>query len=590
MARQSAPVDRQLPPSSCSESTVRCPSAIARIEARPANGGAGLAGFSVKDRFAGLTGVVMAVPAPAGGFMLWSGSSPGSAVRDGMWGFLLFAGVTWLAISWSVLRLEPGDVAGVAGPVILFAAVTEAVRALAGTRTWWLNAGMALLFAATGGLLLADDTSSWTTPAALIGWYLLVRGAVDIAISMMSRETDRIWGLLLVLGVAETGLGFFAASAFARRADLVVVVLAGAALARGVADLVAALRLREATAAAQGERLLELPPERAVGVAGYTAGLTDFEAGGPAGGGARPRHRAAPRTSAAAMSDLAAPGFADPVRPTDRGGPSGSFHDEVLRTTADLDAMLALAGVTGAAVPGAAARAAAEEQIEVPDTPEGAELPALEGATAARRRAAPAEAATAHRQAPAEEATAHRQAPAEEATPHRQAATRRQAAAEEAAAHRQDEMATGGWITPDPGREATAGWTGSEQDQPPTARPADPADPPAAHRRAAPAKDEGTHRRAAPAEDEGTHPRAAPAEDEGTHRRAAPAVNEDTHPRAAPAEDEHLHRRAAHEEMAAMHRRASIEDPSLPLLDPAARAAAPGLEDTSIIMRNRRLD
>lgn len=442
--------------------------------------------------------------------MLWSGSSPGSAVRDGMWGFLLFAGVTWLAISWSVLRLEPGDVAGVAGPVILFAAVTEAVRALAGTRTWWLNAGMALLFAATGGLLLADDTSSWTTPAALIGWYLLVRGAVDIAISMMSRETDRIWGLLLALGVAETGLGFFAASAFARRADLVVVVLAGAALARGVADLVAALRLREATATAQGERLLELPPERAVGVAGYTAGLTDFEAGGPADGGTRPKHRAAPRTSAAAMSDLAAPGFADPVRPSDRGGPSGSFHDEVLRTTADLDAMLALAGVTGAAVPGAAARAAAEEQIEVPDTPEGAELPALEGAAAAHRRAAPAEAAAAHRQA----------------------------ATEEAAAHGQDEMATGGWITPDPGREATAAWAGPGQDQAPTARRADPADPAAAHR----------------------------AEDEGAHRRAA------------------------HEEMAAMHRRASIEDPSLPLLDPAARVAEPGLEDTSIIMRSRRVD
>ena len=60
----------------------------------------------------------------------------------------------------------------------------------------------------------------------------------------------------------------------------------------------------------------------------------------------------------------------------EQGGPAGSFHDEVLRTTADLDAMLALAGVTGAAVPGAAAQAAAAEQVEVPDTAEGAEMPA----------------------------------------------------------------------------------------------------------------------------------------------------------------------------------------------------------------------
>jgi uncharacterized membrane protein HdeD (DUF308 family) len=314
--------------------------------------------------------------------MLWSGSSPLTVVRDGMWGFLLFAGVAWLAVAWSVLRLEPADLVHVAGPVILFAAVTEAVRALAGTRTWWLNAGMAVLFAATGVVMLRDGDTTWTTPAALIGWYLMVRGAADIAVSMLTRETDRIWGLLMVVGVVEAALGFFSASSFVRTPELVVLVLGGAALCRGVADLVAALRLREASTAARAGRLLELTPERAVGVAGYSAGLTDFEAGSqrPAG----PRHRAAtrPSASATAMSDLSAPA-SPPVRaqaqlPQSQDGPAGSFHDEVLRTTADLDAMLALAGVTGAAVPGAAAQAAADEHVEVPDTAEGAELPAAE--------------------------------------------------------------------------------------------------------------------------------------------------------------------------------------------------------------------
>ncbi len=317
--------------------------------------------------------------------MLWSGSSPLTVVRDGIWGFLLFAGVAWLAIAWSVLRLEPVDLARVAGPVILFAAVTEAVRALAGTRTWWLNAGMAVLFAATGLIMLPDGDSTWTTPAALIGWYLMVRGAADIAIAMLTRESDRIWGLLTVVGVAEVGLGFFSASSFVRTPELVVVILAGAALARGVADLVASLRLREASVAARAGRLLELTPERAVGVASYSAGLTDFEAGSQRPSG--PRHRAAPRRSAAAMSDLSAQA-PSPVRAQaqlgqQQSGPSASFHDEVVRTTADLDAMLALAGVTGAAVPGAAARAVADEQVEVPDTAEGAEVPSHADATAA---------------------------------------------------------------------------------------------------------------------------------------------------------------------------------------------------------------
>jgi hypothetical protein len=250
---------------------------------------------------------------------------------------------------------------------------------------------MAVLFAATGVILLRDGGSSWTTPAALIGWYLMVRGAADIAISMLSRETDRIWGLLMVVGVAEIGLGFFSASSLVRTPELVIMVLAGAALARGIADLVASLRLREASVAARAGRLLELTPERAVGVAGYSAGLTDFEAGPPRASG--PRHRAAPRATATPMSDLSAQATT-PVRaqaqlPQAQDGPAGSFHDEVVRTTADLDAMLALAGVTGAATPGAAAQAAADEHVEVPDTAEGAELPGAREAAAA----------TAHRQA-----------------------------------------------------------------------------------------------------------------------------------------------------------------------------------------------
>ncbi|WP_306216396.1 hypothetical protein, partial [Actinoplanes sp. RD1] len=352
----------------------------------------------------------------AGGFMMWSGSSPLTVVREGLWGFLLFAGVTWLAVSWSVLRLEPADLARVAGPVILFGALTEAVRALALTRTWGLNAGMAVVFAATGGLLVADGTSSWATPGALVGWFLMVRGAADLAIGMLSRESDRIWGLYAVLGVVEAGVGFYGAGPFGRTAEIVLVVLAGAALLRGIADLVAALRLREASAAARAERLLELPAERAVGVAGYAAGLMDFEeAPAPALGA---RHRAAvPRSSAAGMADLASPvagtaaavGAAGPgvpsvsggqggafdagaamhggafgagtgpvmsARAVGGGGGAGSFHDEVLRTTADLDAMLARRGVTGSAGPGGSAQAAERAaQVRVPDTAEGVELP-----------------------------------------------------------------------------------------------------------------------------------------------------------------------------------------------------------------------
>lgn len=270
--------------------------------------------------------------------MLWSGSSPMTVVRDSMWGFLLFAGVAWLAIGWSVLRLEPADVAQVAGPVVLFGALCEAVRALAGTRTWWLNAGMAMLFAATAAVLLLGRDATYATPASLIGWFLMVRGAMDVAVSTMNRGIDRTWGLMLAVGVAQAALGFYAAGPLARASDPMILVLGGLGVLRAVADLVTALRLREVSVR---HEVLHLTPEREAGVTGYSAGLTDYEGTPPP---AKAKHRA------------------------DAPGPK-SFHEEVLRSTMDLDAKIAQAGVTGTGTP----NRLPENLPPVPDTPAGAE-------------------------------------------------------------------------------------------------------------------------------------------------------------------------------------------------------------------------
>jgi hypothetical protein len=134
----------------------------------------------------------------------------------------------------------------------------------------------------------------------------------------------------MVLGVVQAVLGFYAASAFARAADPLILLLGALGLVRGVADLVTSLRLRELSSVRH--EVLRLSPEGEAGVAGYSAGLTDFEVSPKA------RHRA------------------------------GSFHDEVVRTTQDLDSMIAQAGVTGTA---AAAHRVPEGLPPAPDSPEG---------------------------------------------------------------------------------------------------------------------------------------------------------------------------------------------------------------------------
>jgi hypothetical protein len=316
--------------------------------------------------------------------MLWSGSSPRSVLRDSMWGFLLFAGVAWLAIAWSVLRLEPADVVTVAAAMIFFGALCEVIRALAGMRTWWLNAGLAALFTGIGTIVILDADSTYTTTASLVGWFLMVRGALDVAVSTMNRGVDRTWGLVMSLGVVQAGLGFFAAGPLFRSADLMVVTLGGLALLRGVADLVTALRLREVSAARHD--VLELSPERAEGVAGYAAGREDAEQmtetkarhrvpGATAGGapaGANSGHEAA-STNFEATSDASATAEANATgEDTARPGAKpvyqpGSFHDEVIQTTKDLDAKIADAGVTGTAGP---ATRVPENLPPVPESPE----------------------------------------------------------------------------------------------------------------------------------------------------------------------------------------------------------------------------
>lgn len=298
--------------------------------------------------------------------MLWSGSSPLTVARASMWGFLMFAGAAWLAIGWTVMRLEPTGIAAVAGSMILFGATCELLRALAGTRTWWLNAGLTVIFGVTGAVLVTVPASTYATPAALVGWYLLVRGAVDVAVGIMTRGSDRVWSLIVTIGVLETGLGYFSAGPFARSADLIIVTLGALAVLRAVADLVTSLRLRE-IAHTMRRDVLTLPAERATGLAGYRAGRGDYDAAP-----ARARHRASEDAGRSGSAPGARSSEVPAVAPAGGAGQvgTGNFHDHVIRTTADLDAMLLRAGITG---PRAGARHAEPTELPaVPDTAEGA--------------------------------------------------------------------------------------------------------------------------------------------------------------------------------------------------------------------------
>jgi hypothetical protein len=269
---------------------------------------------------------------------------------------------------------------------LFFGALCEVVRALVGMKTWWLNVGMAVLFAATGGALLADRDATYSTPLSLIAWFLMVRGSLDVAVSVMNRGVDRTWGLVLTLGLAQAGLGFFAATPWAGSADPVIVTLGGLCMLRAVADLTTSLRLREVAHAHHD--VLALPPERQAGVMGYSAGMADYparpetqqpdtrkpdtqkpdiqESDAQKPDARKPDAREPQSAKPETQQPQAAPAPEPKARHRASAAAAESFHDEVVRTTADLDTMIANAGVTGT---GAAQHRVPDNLPPVPDTP-----------------------------------------------------------------------------------------------------------------------------------------------------------------------------------------------------------------------------
>jgi uncharacterized membrane protein HdeD (DUF308 family) len=73
--------------------------------------------------------------------------------------------------------------------------------------------------------------------AAIIGWYILFAGIMDIVTSLATRDINDLWWLQLLLGVAEVFIGFWAVGYAGRSITLLVVWVGASALARGISSI-----------------------------------------------------------------------------------------------------------------------------------------------------------------------------------------------------------------------------------------------------------------------------------------------------------------------------------------------------------------
>jgi uncharacterized membrane protein HdeD (DUF308 family) len=163
------------------------------------------------------------------------------------WWLPLITGFAWLVIALIVLRFNEASVTTIgilAGLVFIGSGLNDLALAAVAPRWRGLWAALGVLLIVVGVVALFSPGNTFEALAAIIGWFLLFKGAFDISIALMNRDNE-LWWVTLVVGIIEVLLAFWAAGYFGRKAVLLVIFVAAAALSRGIMQIALAFQMRD---------------------------------------------------------------------------------------------------------------------------------------------------------------------------------------------------------------------------------------------------------------------------------------------------------------------------------------------------------
>ncbi len=164
------------------------------------------------------------------------------------WGIYVFIGVLWLILGWIVLRFNSTSVATIAllaGLFVLATGVFELLHAVATPGWRWLHAALGLLFVAFGIVILVNPGASFVWIAAFVAFYALFAGFFNIVMALATSRENDAWWLLLIVGIVQMLLGFWAAGSWARSAALLILLVGALSIVRGITEIVAGFGVRK---------------------------------------------------------------------------------------------------------------------------------------------------------------------------------------------------------------------------------------------------------------------------------------------------------------------------------------------------------
>ncbi|HZA08958.1 HdeD family acid-resistance protein [Mycobacterium sp.] len=165
------------------------------------------------------------------------------------WWLLLITGVAWIVIAVVILRFNYTTVATIAALFGVFSFVAAANEIMVGavsSKGWrilhWL---LAALFVVVGVFAFLRPSDTFVALAAIMSFYFVFRGAFDIAMAISASRTPG-WWVLLLGGLAELAIGFWAAGSWKASVTVLVAWVAAGALIQGIGQIASAFMVRDA--------------------------------------------------------------------------------------------------------------------------------------------------------------------------------------------------------------------------------------------------------------------------------------------------------------------------------------------------------
>jgi uncharacterized membrane protein HdeD (DUF308 family) len=135
-------------------------------------------------------------------------------------------------------------VAVYAGILFLMFGVGELATAMLVPHLRWLHIVLGIIGLIAGINAFVWPEQTFFTLAAIIGWFLLFEGTFQIAAALARRHESDLWWLLLIVGVIEVLIAFWAIGYPGRSVALLIIWVGASALAKGLAQIIGAFALR----------------------------------------------------------------------------------------------------------------------------------------------------------------------------------------------------------------------------------------------------------------------------------------------------------------------------------------------------------